>query len=856
MRIYNTPATRALLATTALAIGIASTSAASAQSSAAGGNAAASDADSELNTIVVTGTTSRTSTALESSVALTIISGDDLRRDTPKGLVDTLKAIPSVYVQDSGGSSSNNISVRGMPAGDHFRYVGVQEDGVPVNYDQYTIDAVQRYSIGINRVEAVRGGTSGVLQPNASGSIINYLYKKGTQRSEGTIGLTYASYDNVRADLFYGGPLSENWTIALSGYYQYGDSERRNGFNGERGGEFRVNLTRALEKGELNFTYKKISESNQFVLPLPVQRDPATGNLVGIPGFDLLDGNVGSINNTRINTLFADGSRLEQDIQDGFDVDADVLTARLDYDLTDNLFVRHSSRFSSMSRLANAHFTGSAGNNSLLPAGRYLTDNTINFGGGYGTTGNFWALYPGADRCFRYATNGNLLCSGDPALTTLNGNGFVQVLNSLREPIKREQFISDTRFTYESGRNSLTGGVTFVNLKHDRALSSSLFLSEVKSEDAAILDIVAVAPGTRTVLGSLSDGGVVRNGQFRGDDTVQVNSVSLYLNNEFKVTDDLRLDAGLRWETAKYQGTSLNNLGTMVPVVGALNAAGVDVDNILANNFANRLLGDGTSTRFETTYRDVAWTVGFNYTLTDKFALYGRYAEGFQTPRADRLGDFFQGGRAVPLETTQSAELGARYSSRKLAASATLFRTFFPTYLAGGFGVDASNTQIFNTAELEVLGLEFDVTWKPLDILSFNAVGVISSNELNNFATVAGAAFNGNKLARNPSQQFRVSTVFTPMEGLDLFGNVRYIGERFGTNDNVVRFDPCLIVGAGASYAVSEAISVQVSATNLTKEVCFTEGNPRATIAQNQLNVGFARPMAGRRFLSSIQFNF
>jgi len=294
----------------------------------------------------------------------------------------------------------------------------------------------------------------------------------------------------------------------------------------------------------------------------------------------------------------------------------------------------------------------------------------------------------------------------------------------------------------------------------------------------------------------------------------------------------------------------------MVPVVGALNTNGTDTDNVLANNFANRLRGDGTATRFETTYEDVAWTLGFNYTFTESFAVYGRYAEGFQTPRADRLGDFFQGGRGVPLETNELSEFGARFSGSNLAASATVFRTFFPDYLAGGFGVDASNTQIFNRAELEVRGVEFDVTWEPTDQLSMNAVGVISDNELDNFTTIAGAAFNGNQLARNPKEQFRLSGVYSPTDKIDLFGNVRYIGERFGANDNVVGFDACTVVGAGASYAVSDRVTFQVTGTNLTEELCFTEGNPRATVAQNQLDVGFARPMAGRRYFASIQLSF
>ena len=65
-----------------------------------------------------------------------------------------------------------------------------------------------------------------------------------------------------------------------------------------------------------------------------------------------------------------------------------------------------------------------------------------------------------------------MLCAGDPALQNLNGNGLAQILNSLREPIERRQFISDTRLTWETDRNSLSVGAMLIDLDHNRQLAS------------------------------------------------------------------------------------------------------------------------------------------------------------------------------------------------------------------------------------------------------------------------------------------------------------------------------------------------------------------------------------------------
>ena len=814
-----------------------------------------------LEEIIVTGTTRQGVRVLESSVAITALSSEDLERDVPFGLVDTLKAVPGLFVQESGGQTSNSIGVRGLPSTAQLAFISVQEDGLPVNYERYTVDAVQRYSIGIERVEVTRGGTSGVLAPNGAGAIVNYIYRKGGDTPEGTVRMSISDFENIRADYFYGGPLSENWKVALSGYYMYGDTPRQNDFFGERGGEFRLNLTRELENGEINLTYKKVDERNSFILPLPTARDPDSGTLSEIPGFDLNHGNTTSFDNSRTRILFADGSRLEQNVVDGADAEADVFTLGIDYDFDNGWSLRHQSRVSNLSRMFNAHFTGSAGGISILPAEDYLTTDSIDFvGAGYGTVGDFYAANPGTDRCFQYVTSGEIICAGDPALDSLNGNGLVQILNSLREPIERRQFISDTRLNWDTDNNSLSIGAMLVDLDHNRALSSSLFLSEVSSNAPQVLDIVAVDPTSGDVQAFLSDGGVVKHGQWRGDDDVQVNSISLYVNDEFQFNDRFRVDVGLRWEDARYQAVSLDGLGTRFAVAGAFDADGNDVDNITANNFANRLKGSGGTSKRTVDYSELSWTLGFNFLLTDSLALYGRYAEGYQTPRADRLGDIQlntpDGLVDTPLQEVELAELGLRFSGDTIAASATLYNTRFPSLLTGGFGFDDGGTQVLNQAELDVVGVEFDLIWTPIDLLRLQLAGVIQNGELDNFNTPAGAAFNGNQVARTPDEQFRFIGEVFATDQITIFTDYHYLGERFGANDNVVKFDGCGNLGLGANYRPNEQWTFQLKGRNITNEICFTEGNPRATVAENLLQLGYARPIAGATYILSAQFDF
>jgi len=122
---------------------------------------AAGNEQTSLDTIVVTGSTSKR-TLLNASVNVSLATAADLEQRAPRATADVLSLIPGVFVESTAGPVSNNYSVRGLPGGGQT-FVNLEEDGMPVLYGGGGADEYFQNDITIERVEAVQGGTSGVL---------------------------------------------------------------------------------------------------------------------------------------------------------------------------------------------------------------------------------------------------------------------------------------------------------------------------------------------------------------------------------------------------------------------------------------------------------------------------------------------------------------------------------------------------------------------------------------------------------------------------------------------------------------------------------------------------------------------
>ncbi len=242
----------------------------------------------KLDTIVVTGTSTRLS-KMKQSVSASTLDSEQIERSGATSAAELLRSIPGVRSESSGGEGNANITVRGVPiSAGGARYVQLQEDGLPVllfgDIAFGTADQFVRADYNIDRLEVVRGGSASTLATNSPGGIINFISKTGDQ-SGGAVGLSGGVQPRqFRLDADYGGSLGPKTSFHIGGFERFGEGGRPTGFNAEQGGQIRANITQKLDNGYLRLYLKALDDSTPTLLPVPVT--VSNGQIKEIPGID------------------------------------------------------------------------------------------------------------------------------------------------------------------------------------------------------------------------------------------------------------------------------------------------------------------------------------------------------------------------------------------------------------------------------------------------------------------------------------------------------------------------------------------------------------------------------------------
>ena len=263
--------------------------AAFAQTTAPAPAAAASASDGlKLDRVVITGT-STARTAMQQSVSVSTLDGEDIVRGGATSAAEVLRSIPGLRSESSGGEGNANISARGVPiSAGGSRYVSLHEDGLPVlligDAAFGTPDMFTRTDYFTDSLDAIRGGSAGTLGTNSPAAIVNFLSKTG-KTPGGALGLTMGlDHRSTRLDFALGGSLGNDLSYQIGGYNRVGEGTRNTNVNVENGGQFRANLTKKLDGGYIRASFKHLSDSTPTYLPVPVALN---GNRIEqIPGVD------------------------------------------------------------------------------------------------------------------------------------------------------------------------------------------------------------------------------------------------------------------------------------------------------------------------------------------------------------------------------------------------------------------------------------------------------------------------------------------------------------------------------------------------------------------------------------------
>jgi iron complex outermembrane recepter protein len=754
--------------------------------------------------IVVVGTAGAGTRRQEAAFAVTSLGADAIKQIAPTSTADVLKAVPGVAVEASGGQNGANIFVRGYPSGGDAVFVTFQSSGTPI-FPPPTLSFLEnsqliRIDTTVERVEAVRGGTGSLFSNGQPGLTVNFVQRQGGDVFAGKIEGSYADYNEGRIDGYVSGPLGENTGFMMGGFYHQSHGIRDPQFTAEKGGQFTANVSHDFNNDSSVLVYARyLNDRGQWLLPIPIVQNGK--DISGYPGFDPNYGTLAS-NDVRFTTL-NDGSRV--DLAKGRGADIVNVGANLTFGLGEGVKLRDRI----------GYMGGHAFTIGLVPSGPPTTLSAYATGKG-GTIGSA-----------TYVNGGGTVAASTPIM-----RAGVWTVDK-----KINSVVNDASIEFKSSRNTLTGGFYYANYyaRDDWNLGNLMLLTA--TENARRINLT-FADGRQVTRDGFDQGSFYRlRASYTGED------VAFYAVDELQITDQLRIDGGVRWQQHRVTGqvnqpTSINRDGN---------------PNTLYDN-GDSVTGTVIS---PISYKNDGWsyTAGVDYEFTRSVGVFGRYSRGVSFPQFDDLRGT-AGGNPPPIAKVDTYEGGLKTSLPMLDLYATVFHNDF---------TGLSSTTIINNAPSTALGgakatgVELEGSLHPFGGFKVDGSATYLDATYKNYFTANGTIdTTGNKVQRQPTWQWRVTPSYTLDVGTvkpSVYATVNYYGDRFSDPENKQLLPAFYTLDAGASVTVMDHLQLRVTGTNLTNKIGLTEGNPRIIGSQGQGTI-LARPILGRAFVFSAAYSF
>lgn len=716
--------------------------------------------------IVVTGVVGAT-LKKDSTNTIHVLNPEQIERLAPISTADLLQNVPGIYAEgSSAGEASNNITVRGLPVTGGFRYAPQLLDGLPW-YEEPEVqfmnnDVAVRTDLITERVEVVKGGAGGILYSNGLGATVNYITRTGKQKFEGGYRLELTDYGLVRNEAFLSGPITDNLTFAIGGFYRVSGGIRDTGYRTDDGGQIRANLLYTSDDDSLRIFAQAhfINDRTGFFQNVPIQvprfTQPGTAenpirvdqDTVQPIGIDFAHGTVASPYN-RVFTQLGEYGRRTIDLGDGIHPNFDIFTFRLDKSFGDGWAVSAGVRHTSGTSDFNAMFTG---NDTAYASGfnfARLQNDVISPAHGAALGCNL----TNAKLLGYTSVSANTPCS---ALAGISRQDFINnyvrarsvaafyldngqrvaddtYLNFLLPFITQAEARStsvDLRLTKSFeflGSHALTLGAYGSAYSSDQNFQASLLVSTME-ERSRLADLRALDANGNPVGPSLTLDGAILPGFFGYVSDISADGRALYALDHWELFDDrLKIDMGVRWQQLEATVTRMDRAccTNMTPpnvVPGSL--GDTTADDEVQFPGPRRVLND----RFE----GLGFSFGANYSVSNAFALYGLVSRSFRLPSLEDLNEFRVNSSAPgsQVERIWQYELGARYYTRSLDGQVALFyndfdprqqvnvyRDFTSPQCSAVGGVPDINScpevRQFYARGVQNKGMELELAWRP-----------------------------------------------------------------------------------------------------------------------------------------------
>jgi outer membrane receptor protein involved in Fe transport len=767
---------------------------------------------------------------LDSAISTSSLDEDDVLKLSPLSVSDLLRDLPGVRSDASQGEGYGNISIRGLPiASTGSKFVQLQEDGLPVlefgDIAFASADTFIRFDAAVGEVQAIRGGSASTFASNSPGGVINFLSKTGLNAGgtvQTTLGLDNRSY---RLDFDYGAPISDTLRFNVGGFYRRGQGPRSIGYDGQDGGQIKLNVTKTFTGGYVRFYGKYLNDRTPTYgfVPMQVTGTDANPSYASIPGFDMKRDTLLSRNFNTIIGLDDKNALSTQNVRNG--QHPIVKSAGIEAQFTlGGWSITDRFRYSGISgSIVSPEFIQYAPAAAVM--GRV---------GGFGGT-------------LTYATGPNAgKAIANPA--TLNGNGLLAAATYASNTFNSlDDVTNDIRATrsWKLGEGDLTATGGFYKSRQTidtTFLWSSVIEDVVGGGNAALIDVRAPNGLQITQNGFYGYGAALLGGCCRQTTNAKYDVNAPYGSVNYHI-GKLAIGGSLRYDMGRAQGTFTEANG--------FSSYDINGDGTLSDaEKRTSRLNLATPGLIDYKYNTLSYSISANYRVAPTFSLFGRFSRGGRA-NADRIVsaryiDFATGGLRLPnaaVDHVTQAEGGFKYRTASTMLNLTAFYAE-----SQDTNLDPRNGQ-------------------PIDRL-YRAKGVEFEGGYTRgiFAVTAGATYTSAKIARDgvtpqlvgntPHNQARLIYQVTPQINVSRFtlGAV-FIGTTgsYATDENNLRIPAFTTTNAFVQVRPTERLLLSVNANNLFNTTAIT-GVLDSTIPAGGIVQG--RTLAGRTVFASARLNF
>lgn len=824
-------------------------------------------ADEEvIEEIITTGVPRGGATKLEASVSVSSLPNENVMRLAPRSVAEVFRSLPGIRAESSGGGGNANLTIRGIPlATGGSKYMQIHEDGLPVlefgDINFANTDNFVRFDSSVDRIESIRGGSASTFASNSPGGIINIISRTGGN-DEGSIGLTFgADYDEFRTDFQYGGMLADDLSYHIGGFFRDGEGVRDTGFNGDNGGQVKLNVTKDFDGGFLRFYVKLLDDKVTTYLPSPILVE-SNGSFGPVAGYDASSQTTHSQATNNITTFDQFGNPVDRAVSDGIESKVTAFGFEFDQDIDDTLTINNKFRTSSVT-------------------GGFISPFTDGFAGGTDTIAN-----KGAALCAAASVGGvGIDCSGG-VVATIDGQAADPNQMSYTNLLFDTTFddvgllVNDFKITKQLDNIFITGGVYYSKQNIDISWNSwHTRMQTLSGTNSQNIHYVALGAGIDAsgapVDVVLADNGALTQSFLAWDWDLEYTTFAPYLNIGFDVGDRLSIDVSVRRDEVEARGrrldgccggnvsTDLNGNGLIgqYTVVGGV-ITRLDSDALLENSGATsagfisggvRSLNENNAAVANVNYDadNTSFSLGGAYILTDDSSVFFRYSDGGRAI-GDRLTQV--GGSLNPdgsltattdgYDNVTQIELGYKY----LGSDWSLFATYFNTE------VEETNSELTSgltfVRDYEANGIEFEGDFSFGDFFSISGNATWSDAEISSDLTNPGVVGN------TPRRQADFIWTITPDYSTDNFSigaTLQGSTDYFVQDNNSLKQDAYNLIHLYGTWYVTDALSVSFNVNNLTDEFVVTESEEGSA---NAGDIVRARALSGTSTSIGLTYNF